>query len=171
MSSRLPAALRAGQVGLTVVALAAVSSLTGCVGDGALTPTTADASPTVVSSASPGAPSAPPVVVLMPEGSAADNLPVFAAAVDTVWDSDARLRGGAYVEALVAAGFRRVDMERTADLSTVGAPAESIQFSVQWAGECLIGQVGPGFEAPVTIVAPLLDEGRCLIGATVEIEQ
>lgn len=107
----------------------------------------------------------------MPDGTAAENLPVFASVVDAVWTSETPLQGSAYIDALATEGFAIADMERTADLSTVGEPAESIQFSVRWADECLIGQVGPGFEAPVTIVAPLLAEETCLVGATVPVER
>ena len=57
-------------------------------------------------------------------------------------------------------------MQLTPDESTVGNPAESIQFSVRWGQECLIGQVGPATGAPVTVVVPALAEGTCLIGDT-----
>ncbi|WP_295010989.1 DUF6993 domain-containing protein [uncultured Microbacterium sp.] len=105
--------------------------------------------------------------MLHPEGSAQDNLPLFAAVVAQVWASPQRASSAAYVEALSTAGFARADMQRTADESTVGNPAESVQFSVRWgATECLVGQVGPSTGDPVTIVLPQLAGGRCLIGKT-----
>jgi hypothetical protein len=104
---------------------------------------------------------------LIPDGSADDNLPLFAAVTAQVWASDQRVSGRAYIDALIAAGFDRAAMQVTQDVSTVGNPAESIQFSVRWGEEeCLIGQVGPSTGEPVTVVMPQLAEGRCLIGTT-----
>ena len=57
-------------------------------------------------------------------------------------------------------------MQVTNDTSTVGNPAESIQFAVRWGEECLIGQVGPATGEPVTVVVPVLAEGSCLVGQT-----
>ena len=57
-------------------------------------------------------------------------------------------------------------MQVTYDESTVGNPAESIQFSVRWGDECLVGQVGPATGAPVTVVVAALAEGTCLVGET-----
>ena len=65
-----------------------------------------------------------------------------------------------------AAGFDKAAMQVTRDTSTVGNPAESIQFSVRWGDECLVGQVGPATGDPVTVVVPGLAEGTCLVGET-----
>lgn len=116
-------------------------------------------------SASPS-PTAPPAPVLVPDGSAEDNLPYFTQVVATVWAGPDNVAGRAYVDALVAAGFDRAAMQVTHDQSTVGNPAESIQFSVRWQDQCLVGQVGPATGNPVTAVLPGLAEGGCLVGAT-----
>ena len=76
------------------------------------------------------------------------------------------MSGRAYIDALVAAGFDKTTMQVTQDKTTVGNPAESLQFSVRWGDECLIGQVGPATGTPVTVVAPALAEGTCLVGRT-----
>ncbi len=105
--------------------------------------------------------------VLVPDGSAADNLPLFAAVTAQVWASDQRGAGRAYIDALIAAGFDRAAMQVTQDATTVGNPVESLQFSVRWGEtECLVGQVGPSTGEPVTTVLPQLAEGRCLVGTT-----
>lgn len=105
--------------------------------------------------------------VLLPEGSADDNLPVFTAVTAQVWAASGSSSGRAYVDALVAAGFDKAAMQVTHDLSTVQNPAESMQFSVRWgADKCLVGQVGPSTGDPVTMVMDQLAEGRCLIGTT-----
>jgi hypothetical protein len=83
-----------------------------------------------------------------------------------VWATDRRGQGRAYIDALVAAGFDKAAMQVTSDASTVGNAAESIQFSVLWKDECLLGQVGPATGEPVTIVARSLAGGACLVGNT-----
>ncbi len=112
------------------------------------------------------APSEAAPAALVPEGSATDNLPVFTAVTGAVWASPEQVSGRAYIDALVSAGFDRAAMQVTYDQSTVGNPAESIQFSVRWGDECLVGQVGPATGAPVTVVVPVLAEGTCLVGET-----
>jgi hypothetical protein len=105
--------------------------------------------------------------VLVPDGSASQNLPLFTAVTASVWKGAHRAQGRAYIDALVAAGFEKSAMQVTQDTSTVGNPAESIQFSVLWTGdECLVGQVGPATGRPVTRVLPALGDGRCLLGDT-----
>lgn len=117
-----------------------------------------------VSTAEPAPTATAPVLV--PEGTAADNLPIFTAVMDAVAATDARAQGAAYVDALVAAGFDKSAMQVTNDLTTVGDAVDSIQFSVRWAGECLVGQVGPSTPAPTAVVLPLLPGDLCLIGQT-----
>ncbi|MGM7677630.1 DUF6993 domain-containing protein [Microbacterium sp. A94] len=102
-----------------------------------------------------------------PDGTAEDNLPVFTKIVEQVGASPENVSGRAYIDALVAAGFDRAGMQVTEDGTTVGNPAESIQFSVRWGEDlCLVGQVGPSTGAPVTMIMDQLAEGRCLIGNT-----
>lgn len=104
--------------------------------------------------------------MLVPDGTADENLPLFSAVVAGVWATPQQVTGQAYVDALVAAGFDKSAMQLTPDQSTVGNPAESIQFSVRWGQDCLVGQVGPSTGAPVTVVLPALGEGTCLVGDT-----
>jgi hypothetical protein len=146
----------------------AALTVAGCTGLATPEATSASAS----STASPpgrAAASATPAVpgpVLLPEGTAEDNLPLFAAVTAAVWASPDSASGRAYIDALAAAGFDKAAMQVTEDQSTVGNPAESLQFSVHWGDECLIGQVGPATGTPVTVVVPALAEGTCLVGRT-----
>jgi Domain of unknown function (DUF6993) len=128
---------------------------------------TADAAPDATSPAS-GSPSPTESAgaVLVPDGTAQDNLAVFSTVVEAVWATPEQAAGRAYIDALVAAGFDKAAMQLTPDESTVGNPAESIQFSVRWVDQCLVGQVGPATGAPVTVVVPVLAEGTCLVGET-----
>ncbi|RZI88538.1 MAG: hypothetical protein EOO67_13035, partial [Microbacterium sp.] len=87
--------------------------------------------------------------------------------MEEVWASKAKVKGRAYVDALTDAGFDRDAMEVTNDVSTVGNPAESIQFAVLWdGGQCLVGQVGPSTKTPTALVMPELPDGGCLVGET-----
>lgn len=145
--------------------IAVVVLLAGCTGFGPGTPTEssppAGGSPTATGDPAPTA--AP---VLVPDGTAADNLPLFAAVTEAVSASPENAAGRAYIDALVAAGFDKTAMQVTQDVSTVGNPAESIQFSVRWGDECLVGQVGPATGEPFAVVVPVLAEGTCLVGGT-----
>jgi hypothetical protein len=144
----------------TLATAALVLTLVSCAPTPAPQPTATESSPATTSPT----PSGP---VLLPEGTAEDNLPLFTATAEGVWATDARGAGRSYIDALVAAGFDRADMQVTQDASTVGNAAESLQFSVRWGEqECLIGQVGPSTGQVVTAVMPQLAEGRCLIGTT-----
>ena len=150
------------------VAAVLTASLAACTPGDTATPTPPAASSPAAAPSASSAPedSEPSASALVPDGTAADNLPVFAAVTAAVWATDDRGAGRAYVDALVQAGFDRSAMQVTHDRSTVGDPAESIQFSVRWGQECLIGQVGPATGEPVTTVMPVLAEGDCLVGNT-----
>lgn len=126
------------------------------------TPSASVATPTSTPSAEPTTPAAPQLV---PGGSASANLPVFTSVVDAVWASPDSVTGRAYIDALVATGFDKSAMQLTPDTTTVGNPAETIQFSVLVGEECLVGQVGPATGTAVTAVLPALG-GSCLVGAT-----
>ncbi|MFK3679234.1 DUF6993 domain-containing protein [Microbacterium sp. NPDC090218] len=151
--------LPARAAGVVAASAAAVLLFAGCAPDPG-----PSASPTA--SVSPG-PTAPVEPVLVPDGTAEENLPVFTAVADGIWATDQRGSGRAYIDALIGAGFDRDAMQVTQDQSTVGNPAESLQFSVRWGDDaCLVGQVGPSTGQVVTAVMPQLAEGRCLVGTT-----
>lgn len=156
------------RIGAALAVLFAGLALAGCTPP----PTPEPSGDPTGSGSSVGAPGGSPTSTAAPEptlvadGTAADNLPLFTAVTASVWASEDRAAGRAYVDALVEAGFDKAAMQVTRDLSTVGNPAESIQFSVRWGEECLIGQVGPATGDPVTVVVPVLAEGTCLVGET-----
>ena len=158
------AAAVAALVALSAGGLAACTDAHGPVPSTGPTPSAGTASPQDTPTATP-APDPDSEPTLVPEGTAEDNLPLFLAVTERVWASEARGAGRAYIDALVAAGFDKVAMEVTADQTTIGNPAESIQFSVLWGDECLVGQVGSTTGDPHAVVLPVVD-GRCLIGQT-----
>lgn len=157
---RLRRAFIAGIAGLALtVSVAACSSLPG-------SDTSKPAEPEPTSTADTGEEEP---LVLLPDGTAEENLAFFRATANSVWESESDWSGQAYVDALVAAGFDKAAMQVTEDESTVGNRAESLQFSVKWKEECLVGQVGPSTGALVTKVLPPVEDGVCLIGVTREI--
>lgn len=151
------------------LALLGALALAGCTQEAAPAPTAATVAPPVPvssGSATASATAAAPAT-FTPDGDANANLPAFLAAVDRVWATDARGEGRAYIDELVATGFTDTSaMQLTPDVTTIGNPAESIQFSVLWHGECLIGQVGDATGEPVAAVEPAISEGVCLVGTT-----
>lgn len=159
--------------GVIALAVVGILALAGCT-DASDPSVSASATPTMTESLAPTAtptPTATAVPALIPEGSAEDNLPYFETVVATVWAGDDPLAGRSYVDALVAGGFDKAAMQLTNDETTVGNPAESIQFSVLWGDECLVGQIGPATGDPVAVVLPALqDGGSCLIGETRSID-
>lgn len=159
---------RATGAPVPAILLAGLIALAGCTPAGQdaepLTTTAVEtATPSASPSPSPGEPTGP---VLIPDGTAEDNLPLFSSIVAAVWATPQQVTGQAYVDALVAAGFDKAAMQLTPDRSTVGNPAESIQFSVRWGQDCLVGQVGPATGEPVAVIVPVLAEGTCLVGQT-----
>lgn len=183
---------RGTRAGAILVAFASAAMLAGCAADAPVPtpsgtsesapapgasdpaaastpPGTAPAEPAATPSADDTgpAPTAEPAAGLVPDGTAADNLPLFTRVTEAVWRSSRRAQGRAYIDALVDAGFDKAAMQVTPDRSTVGNPAESMQFSVLWRGECLVGQVGPDIGEAVTRVLPALQDGTvCLVGET-----
>lgn len=159
-----PAAPRRG-IAITAAALATLI-LVGCTSQAEPGPSPSSSTSQNSSSSPTPSPTQDAAPALDPEGSAEDNLPFFAGIVSAVWATPAQVQGRAYVDALVAAGFDKAAMQVTNDQSTVGNAAESIQFSVRWGDDCLVGQVGPATGNPVAVVVPGLETGGCLIGAT-----
>ena len=153
----------------TVIAVVTVLVLAACTPGGSIDPTApnpASSEPTAMASAGATTPPTSEPPALRPEGSAADNLPYFDAGNRAAIDADAAADGRTFVDALVAAGFGKAAMQVTADATTIGDPADSIQFSVRFAGECLIGQYGPKSVGYFSAVRPALGAGDCLIGQT-----
>ncbi|MDJ0337126.1 hypothetical protein [Cryobacterium sp. PH31-O1] len=111
-----------------------------------------------------------PGPALLPRGTAADNLGYFNFLAAAVTTANPAADGRAYVDALVAGGFDRAAMELTFDRTQADLAADAVQFSVRFAGECLIGQIGPASDGFHSVVAPILSTGLCLVGASRQID-
>jgi hypothetical protein len=101
---------------------------------------------------------------LNPDGSAADNQAFFDSVNQALIASNPAAGGVDFTSNLRTNGFDIAAMQVTADTTTVGVAADSIQFSVHWGDDCLIGQYGQGQYK--SIVAPALGTGACLVGQT-----
>jgi len=159
---------------LTAVAVGAVMllgvALTGCAVGPAeppapVTATSAAASPSETPSATPD-----PDPSLSPDGTASENLAYFNSLAAAVTKANPAADGRAYIDALVVGGFDRAAMEVTFDRTQTGLVADAVQFSVRFAGECLIGQIGPASDGFQSVVAPILSTGLCLVGSTRQID-
>ncbi|RWZ61188.1 hypothetical protein ELQ92_09170 [Labedella populi] len=148
--------MRSGAVRV-LVGLAITVSLAGCTQAPTDDPTSAAPEPTRTAPA--------PAVTLLPDASAEENKPFFDQ-VNAATAENPDAGGRDFIDALVAAGFDKATMEVTKDATTLGARAESIQFSVRWSDGCLIGQFGPAVDGYHSTVQPVLGGDRCLIGET-----
>jgi hypothetical protein len=171
-----PAGRRASRSRFSLSAVAAVGavlllgvSLTACTGVPA-EPAATTAVPTT-SSAAPE-PSATPASdpALIPTGTAGENLVYFNFLAAAVAKANPAADGRAYIDALVAGGFDHSAMEVTFDRTQADLVADSVQFSVRFADECLIGQIGPASDGFHSVVAPILSTGLCLVGSSRQID-
>lgn len=148
------------------LALASALALTGCTATGPVPAPTAGATGAPRPVPSTIAPPGSIEPVLRPELSAAENLAYFDSVNRAVIAADPSPGGRAFIDALVAAGFDRAAMQVTADTTTLGEPADSIQFAVAFGPDCLVGQFGPKSDGYQSAVRPALGTGGCLVGAT-----
>jgi hypothetical protein len=123
----------------------------------ACTPTSGQAG----SAETPGTADGPGHVV---DGGAHANRAYFDATNRTVTKRLPDPHGPDFIDALIAAGFSRSDMQVTRDRTSIDLRADSIQFSVRMGSACLIGQNGVG--GYHSEIAPVLATDACLVGAT-----
>ncbi|QNE43141.1 hypothetical protein F1C15_04305 [Frigoribacterium sp. NBH87] len=146
MSRSRPVALRLGVVALLAAAL------TGCT-------TEAPAPAPSTSAAATAEPSADPTIT--PDSTSDEAYAYFDLVARGHVDAN---DGRSMVDTLVAAGFDKAAMEVTPDSTSIGRAADSVQFSVLWGSDCLIGQTsGAGYSSQL---APVLGNGSCLVGTT-----
>lgn len=145
-----------------MMATAAIVVLAGCAQQA--TPATTAPAPVPTSVAPTATPSRAPAYVS--GGTTAINKAFFDSVnAQTVQAAGGSPEGPAFIAALRAAGFPADVMEVTPDITTVGVKADSIQFSVKMSDACLVGQWG-AVVGYVSVAAPILSTGKCLIGQT-----
>lgn len=168
MTSRLGTTAVLALAGAAIVVGAAGCTAAPPVSERSSTPSTAAATSATggaVGTDEPAAPTeAPPS--FRPELSADENLAAFDAVNLQVVAANASAGGRDFIDALVAAGFDRSQMQVTPDRTSVDLEADSVQFSVLVHDECLIGQYGPASGGYHSAVRPALGTGGCLVGQT-----
>lgn len=147
------------------IALALAVSLSACSADGPATPSPATSSADGSTTPTP-TPSSSAAPALVPGGTAAQNLPYFDHVNQATIAANPGAQGRAFIDGLVAAGFQKADMQVTADTTTIGLKANSIQFSVRLGQTCLIGQYGADAGGYQSMTSAALATGGCLIGQT-----
>jgi hypothetical protein len=173
--SRLKPRSRRGWViafGVTAVALLG-AGFGGALLTGAITLPGSNSAAEPVRSSAPTAsatqtPLPPPVYE--PAGDAAANQLYFDYVVTELLVASPDADGRAFVDALVAGGFSRDDMQVTFDRTHVDLAADSVQFSVQFTDQCLVGQNGAAAGGFSSAVLPILGSGTCLVGVTRQID-
>lgn len=175
---RSPRGTRAGLAALTALAVASVVvALTSCSAaapDAGTTTSNASTGPSATfterpkSTTGPVAPDAgeTPTPTLRPKLSAAENLAAFNAVNEQVLVAHPSPGGRDFIDALVAAGFEKKNMQVTPDKTSIDLAAGSVQFSVLFNDKCLIGQWGPDGVGYHSEVASVMSTGKCLIGKT-----
>ena len=154
---------RSAVVATALAGVVLAGALAGCVPT-TPTPVPSQAAP---SSTSTPAPTAPVDPVFVEGGTAEENKPYFDKVNLAFFASSGTGTSLGIANNLVAAGFRKQDLEVTADHTSIDLAADSTIVSVRLKGECLIGDFqASGYKS---IVAPLLGTGGCLIGTTVPI--
>lgn len=146
--------------GLVATAIAVAVFATGCTGQTQPMPTASTLPATVAPSATPD------VARARPSLSAEENLITFNDVNTDVVVAKPNAKGRDFIDALVAAGFDKAQMQLTVDKNTVGGDADSVTWSVEFNGKCLLGQYGPASGGYHGIVMPVLESGGCLIGNT-----
>ncbi len=159
-----PVVRRADPLAVSAAIVAVILALTGC------TPgapeTSATGTPATASSTPAPTSSTPAAVGLVPGGTAEENLPYFDKVNKATLATNPNAQGRDFIDALVAAGFQKSDMQLTVDTTTIGLKANSIQFSVKLGDTCLIGQNGADAGGYWSQAVPVLPTGACLIGQT-----
>ena len=158
---------------VTVLAVGAGLGL-GLSGCASSTPTSSPApSPSAtapIASAPVAATAPPPAPTLRPTQDAPANLDYFDFVASGVVAANPAAGGRDFIDALVAGGFDKVQMEVTFDETSTALAADSIQFAVRFDGGCLIGQNGPATGGYHGAVVSMLANGTCLVGATRQID-
>jgi len=156
----------AASASILAAGVAVLLALTGCSGATTSTPSPSAPATTAVASPTPTTPATPAAIGLVPGGTAEQNLPYFDQVNRATLAANPDAKGRDFIDALVAAGFQKSDMQVTVDTTTIGLKANSIQFAVRMGDTCLIGQNGADAGGYWSQAVPVLPTGTCLIGQT-----
>ena len=147
----------------TALALAGALAVTGC------SASTPNVKPTETATASASATPKPTKdPVLLPNGSAKDNLYYFTWVIEKTLAADPAADSYAVAQAVGAAGFDPATVQFTFSRTAAGLAADTSEVAVQFGGQCVIGQLGPVAPKVISRVLPVLATGGCLLGTEVQ---
>ena len=147
----------------TALALSAALALTGC------SASTPNVKPTETATASASATPKPTKdPVLLPNGSAKDNLYYFTWIIEKTLAADPAADSYAVAQAVGASGFDPATVQFTFSRTAAGLAADTSEVAVQFGGQCVIGQFGPVAPKVISRVLPVLVTGGCLLGTEVQ---
>ena len=106
--------------------------------------------------------------VLLPNGSAKDNLYYFTWVIEETLAADPAADSFAVAQAVGAVGFDPATVQFTFSRTAAGLAADTSEVAVQFGGQCLIGQFGPVAPKVISRVLPVLATGGCLLGTEVQ---
>jgi len=129
-------------------------------------PDVASPAPSVTAPAASATPVPTPTgdPVYNPDGTADDNLAYFDRVNLDLESGENQPSGRKIINNLVDAGFDKSAMEITADKTAINLDTDSIEFTVLIDDRCLFGQFG-AFKYR-SVVLPVLETGKCLVGKT-----
>jgi hypothetical protein len=136
-----------------VLAVALLGSLTGLAGCAAPPPTEATGTPTDATGAE------------QDSGTPLDPRHALFDETNLRTSRSSSPTGAAFISGLRAAGFAAESLEVSADVTSAGLKAPSIQFAALVGSTCLIGQYGPDGTGYRSVTAAPIATGQCLIGA------
>jgi hypothetical protein len=146
------------RIAFVALAAAALLTIVGCV------PTSPMPTPTSTGKSSTPTPTPTVAPKLDPTGTAEENFEFWEYLVGQMSDAYQMADGSVMIQSLVDNGFDKGAMELTPNETAIGETADSVIFSVRFAGECLIGQIfSDGYNATRQ---PILSTGKCLVGTT-----
>lgn len=111
-------------------------------------------------------PSKPPI--FLPDAVAKANLYYFSWTIEQALAADPAADSFAIAQKVAEAGFDPAAIQFTFSRTAAGLAADSVDVSVNFAGECLVGQFGPAISGVHAVVLPVLASGGCLLGTEVQ---
>ena len=153
--------MRVGYVGAGALILALAMS--GC----------SSPAPTPTSSASEdksasATPTPTPNPVLLPEGTAKENLPYFEFVVANAFAADPTLDSVGLAQKVAEAGFPAETIQYSLSTTAVGLVSDTADVATNFGGACLVAQFGPVLPEPHIVEMPSLAQGGCLIGSQIQ---
>lgn len=157
---RLTNARRAGLTAIFSMVFLTTLALAGCSSTPAPAPSSSNSNFII--------PSSGKLPEFVPDGTAEYNVTYLAYVVAQTQAKDPKLDAPEVAEKVASSGFARAGIQFTYGATAAGLDADSMYVAVPWGDKCMIAQYGPVITGVHTAVLPVLKQGGCLIGPTVQ---